>query len=131
MASGVRPPQTEIDALATLRPDLLRRIVETALEPYYDRTLAGRIQQAAADWRDQAQEVIDAHVDADELDGIRDNVETIQAEATERIEALKTEIEGGFAVENARLHELSSVSDSRERRQFPNPSLRRGRPIPF
>jgi len=98
--------QTEIDALATLRPDLLRRIVETALEPYYDRTLAGRIQQAAADWRDQAQEVIDAHVDADELDGIRDNVETIQAEATERIEALKTEIEERVAVENARLHEL-------------------------
>jgi hypothetical protein len=35
--------QTEVDALGTLRPDDLRRIVETALAPYYDRTLGRRI----------------------------------------------------------------------------------------
>jgi hypothetical protein len=90
--------QTEIDALATLRPDVLRRIIETALEPYYDRTLATRVREAAEDWRDRAQAVIDAHIDADELEDIRDHVETI--------EAIKAETEERVAVENARLHEL-------------------------
>ena len=31
--------QTEIDALATLRPDVLREIMERAFDPYVDRTL--------------------------------------------------------------------------------------------
>jgi hypothetical protein len=98
--------QTEIDALATLRPDVLRRIIQTALEPYYDRTLALRIREAAADWRNRAQVVIDAHIDADELEDIRDTVETIEADANERIEAVKTETDERVAVENHRLHEL-------------------------
>ena len=32
--------QTEIDALALFQPDVLRRIIETAIAPYFDRTLA-------------------------------------------------------------------------------------------
>ena len=31
--------QTEIDALATLRPDVLREIIERAFDPYLDRDL--------------------------------------------------------------------------------------------
>jgi hypothetical protein len=38
--------QTEIDALALFQPDVLRRIIETAIAPYFDRTLASRIGQA-------------------------------------------------------------------------------------
>ncbi len=38
--------QTEIDALATLRPDVLRRIVEQALEPYFDSSLDRGIRRA-------------------------------------------------------------------------------------
>jgi hypothetical protein len=39
--------QTEIDALAALRPDLLDQIARDALRPFYDHTLAERI--AASD----------------------------------------------------------------------------------
>ena len=67
--------------------------------------------------------MIDAHVDADELDGIRDNVEAIQAEATERIEALKTEIEEQVAVENARLHELVAGIQLPRAPAVPEPEL--------
>jgi hypothetical protein len=50
--------------------------------------------------------VIDARIDADELDDIRDNVDAIETEATERIEAIKTEIEERVAVEDERLREM-------------------------
>ena len=38
--------QTEIDALATLRPDDLREIVDGAFDPYFDRTLKARVDTA-------------------------------------------------------------------------------------
>ena len=38
--------QTEIDALATLRPDELRRIVRRAVKPYWDPTLEDRAREA-------------------------------------------------------------------------------------
>jgi hypothetical protein len=38
--------QTEIDALATLRPDELERIAREAVAPYFDTDLAERVQAA-------------------------------------------------------------------------------------
>jgi hypothetical protein len=38
--------QTEIDALAALRPEVLRDIALEAIEPFYDPTLAERTQEA-------------------------------------------------------------------------------------
>ena len=40
-ATGVE--QTEIDALASLQPDLLRQITRNAIEPFYDDTLDWRV----------------------------------------------------------------------------------------
>ena len=40
--------QTEIDALATLRPDALREIVDRAFDPYFDRTLKARVGDCRA-----------------------------------------------------------------------------------
>lgn len=37
--------QTEIDALAALRPELLRQIAEDAIRPFYDPTLAQRVNE--------------------------------------------------------------------------------------
>ena len=51
--------QTEVDALASLRPDLLREIATTAIEPYFDRDLDRRTTEARADWERQAQAVVD------------------------------------------------------------------------
>jgi hypothetical protein len=48
--------QTEIDALAALRPDILRAIVEDAITAFYDATLEDRAEEVTADWFDTAQE---------------------------------------------------------------------------
>jgi hypothetical protein len=84
--------QTELDALATARPDILRQVVEQGIEPYYDRTLAERLARARGEWRGRAQRVIDAHVDADEVEGIRRDLDDLAADATRRIEAIKAGI---------------------------------------
>ncbi|MFB9952199.1 hypothetical protein ACFFP0_25430 [Rhizobium puerariae] len=46
--------QTEIDALATLRPDVLRSIVTNAIDPWIDRTLDDRVREARDEWLEQA-----------------------------------------------------------------------------
>jgi hypothetical protein len=63
--------QTEIDALATLQPDVLREIVEDAFEPYYDDTLEDRVDVAREDWMQRAQAAIDEQVDPEILAGLR------------------------------------------------------------
>ena len=55
--------QTEIDALATLRPELLAELLEAALSPFYDDTLDRRVALAVDEWRQEAQAAIDEQVD--------------------------------------------------------------------
>jgi hypothetical protein len=50
-----RIEQTEIDALATLRPELFEAIVREALDPYFDHGLAERHSAATARWHSAAQ----------------------------------------------------------------------------
>jgi hypothetical protein len=59
--------QTEIDALAALRPDVLQRIVEDAVAPFRDPTLAEREQEAEEEWRGDAQDALYGHPDYDDL----------------------------------------------------------------
>jgi hypothetical protein len=77
--------QTEIDALATLRPAVLREIVERAFDPYYDHTLGDRVDEARDDWMRQAQAAIDEQVDPEILAGLR-------TEAAERLVELESAI---------------------------------------
>jgi hypothetical protein len=65
-AMGVE--QTEIDALASLQPDLLRRIIRDAIEPFYDWTLARRVTEARERWVAEAQTIVDASMDAEQMD---------------------------------------------------------------
>ena len=51
--------QTEIDALSTLRPEILTEIAESAIAPFFDASLAERQQAAEQAWQDAAQEVLD------------------------------------------------------------------------
>jgi hypothetical protein len=83
-ATGIE--QTEIDALAALRPDLLRQIVEQAVAPFFDSTLSRRCSRAANEWRQVCQEAIDAQTDQDHLDALA-------AEANEALDAVRQEIE--------------------------------------
>src|SRR5699024_5293884 len=58
--------QTEIDALATLQPDVLDALVRQAMDPFVDPTLAAREERARHDWEQAAQQAIDAALtDAD------------------------------------------------------------------
>jgi hypothetical protein len=47
--------QTEIDALATLQPDVFAAIAREALDPYFDHGLARRHAQAKHSWHEMAQ----------------------------------------------------------------------------
>jgi hypothetical protein len=78
--------QTEIDALATLRPDLLRTLARGALAPFYDSTLAQRARNAYSEWRREAQAIVDAGTDQAMLDRIR-------GQARAKLAELRTEID--------------------------------------
>jgi len=77
--------QTEIDALASLRPDLLRQGAEDAIGPFYDRTLDERVLAARGRWLDQAQEAVERAADAEQLQAIRDD-------AAEQLETMRQQI---------------------------------------
>jgi hypothetical protein len=78
--------QTEIDALATLQPDTLQRIVEAAFEPYFDSTLVGRVERARRDWQQQARAAIERQIDGQALAALRE-------EAGERLDELQQAID--------------------------------------
>jgi hypothetical protein len=78
--------QTEIDALATLQPNVLRRIVREALDPFFDHDLDDRVEAAEREWTEAAQAQLDEQLD-DEL------LERIKSEAEQKLAAVKEEIE--------------------------------------
>jgi hypothetical protein len=77
--------QTEIDALATLRPELLREVARDAIAPFYDFDLDQRVREARQDWINRAIEVINDNLDTEQLARIR-------AEATEKLDAMREQI---------------------------------------
>jgi hypothetical protein len=84
--------QTEIDALATLQPTVLREIIERAFDPYFDHTLKARVEEARDAWMQEAQEAINAQIDPEILAELRD-------EAAGRL----SELEAAIAEINQRL----------------------------
>ena len=78
--------QTEIDALASLQPELLRQLVTDAMAPFFDATLASRVAHARERWLTEAQGVVD-----DEIDG--DRTDRLLAEATVRLANVREQIE--------------------------------------
>jgi hypothetical protein len=80
--------QTEIDALATLRPRALQEIVEAAIELYFDSSLSRRVAAAKSAWEEEAQEALEAQVDEDRLAAIRERAAVKLEEVREEIAAL-------------------------------------------
>jgi hypothetical protein len=78
--------QTEIDALASLQPQLLTQIARSALRPFFDRTLDERVFHAEQSWLDEAQSTIDSALNADHLARIR-------VAAAERLARMRNEID--------------------------------------
>jgi len=89
--------QTEIDALATLLPDVLREIVERAFDPYLDRELEDRVAEAEEEWRQEAAEMIESQIDREQLEALR-------AEASGRL----AELEAAIADINERLQMVTA-----------------------
>jgi hypothetical protein len=82
-AMGVE--QTEIDALAALRPDLLRQIARRFLDGFYDRTLSRRVASYRSEWLSQARQLIAATFDTDRLAEIR-------RDAEEQLDGMRSQI---------------------------------------
>ena len=90
-AMGVE--QTEIDALASLQPDLLREITRNAIAPFFDATLDQRVFEAQGHWLDAAQAIVDDGLDQTHLDRLRDEAEAELAELAEQIKAINNAIQ--------------------------------------
>jgi hypothetical protein len=60
--------QVEIDALAALRPDVLRRYADEAIAPFLDATLQTRAAEAQMEWERAANETLATGVDRAKLD---------------------------------------------------------------
>jgi hypothetical protein len=77
--------QTEIDALATLRPELLRQVARDAIAPFCDFDLDRRVKAAREEWLTHALAIINDNLDAERLGRIR-------AQAAEQLEAMREQI---------------------------------------
>jgi hypothetical protein len=86
IAMGVQ--QTEIDALATLQPDLLARITRDAIKPFYDVSLDRRVHGARAEWQRQAQAMLEQQLGPDTLARIRDEAESKLAGLQQQVDAI-------------------------------------------
>jgi hypothetical protein len=85
-AMGVE--QTEIDALASLRPELLRDLARDAIAPFYDHTLARRVAESYWSWKEQAQAVLDSSLDQVARTRFRAEAAAKLGELREQIDAI-------------------------------------------
>jgi hypothetical protein len=88
--------QTEIDALATLQPDVLRRIARDAIKPYWDSSLDRRAREARDAWLEEAQQAFERQVDP------------------QRMATLREQAEGALEAFRARLADLELATDDLE-----------------
>jgi hypothetical protein len=77
--------QTEIDALAALRPADLRQIAFAAVESFYDSTLAERCRAASEAWRTEVEARVADHP---ALAAMRDNIADAHAAVEAAIDTL-------------------------------------------
>ena len=85
--------QTEIDALATLRPNMLREIVHEAVEPFFDSTLARRTDEARREWQSQAQARFDEQVNPEWLAELRARAELDLEALREKLQQIEVGID--------------------------------------
>jgi hypothetical protein len=95
--------QTEIDALATLQPDRLHKIVREAFDRYHDHTLEDRALEIENEWLAEAQAALEDEIDADliaalyaeaegKLAGVREEIERINEQLRASTENMGVEL---------------------------------------
>jgi hypothetical protein len=92
-AMGVE--KTEVDAMDA---DALRQIVRDAIAPFYDHTLDRRVSEARSAWEEQAEAALDAVVDHERREELRDEIQeqldAVRGRVAEINQELHDEVEG-------------------------------------
>jgi hypothetical protein len=108
--------QTEIDALATLRPEVLRDIVTRAFDPYFDRTLQARVDEAESEWYDDAESVIAEETDDPLLAELREKagaqLEDLREKIDEINDALRISVDDRVELPDIEVPEADIDEDS-------------------
>lgn len=95
-ATGVE--QTEVDALATLQPQVLQDLTAQALAPFFDATLAERSEQVRRRWIEGAQVVVDAAAGTPQMQAVqqaaREQLKQLQEQIDELNNALRVDPAG-------------------------------------
>jgi hypothetical protein len=90
--------QTEIDAIATLKPELLREIAMEATAPFFDTTLARRSLELELQWREEAKQVLAEGLDDEQLARLRRDAQAtldeLEDKRDELNEALRVDADG-------------------------------------
>jgi hypothetical protein len=84
--------QTEIDALATLHPELLTRIVGNAIKPFYDSSLARRMVEVRREWEQHALERMADQLGAEQIEELRRRGKERIGELHELVEQVEEEM---------------------------------------
>ena len=88
--------QTEIDAIATLHPDLLTQVARDAIRPWFDVGLERRMREVRQAWEKEANRVLVDQVGADQLAQLRREAE----EKIEQLHELREEVEEAMYVDD-------------------------------
>lgn len=86
--------QTEIDALATLQPDVLTAIARDALDPFFDHTLAKRQRYAEREWHRSAQRRFEDRVGGDQFTDAWNAANEARAVLEARVKVLRDLADG-------------------------------------
>ena len=129
--------QTEIDALAALRPDDLRRIAEEAVRPFFDDTLKRRSINARDEWGRDAQELLESN---ESYVTARDTIENAQPDLeaaidlfNESVEDAREDLDTAISEFNSALVEARSQIEPIEPPEFqaPEPEIETEPPEPI
>ena len=80
--------QVEIDALAAIRPEVLRRYAEEAIAPFIDTTLMRQVAERKAEWERAANEALERGVDRAKLDTLS-NIQRFVARRYNSLSAIR------------------------------------------
>lgn len=84
--------QTEIDALAALRPDLLRRLAVEAIRPFFDEHLDRRVRGLKEHHHLLAIRALSERADTETVTELRARAEEFVAGIREKVESLREEM---------------------------------------
>jgi hypothetical protein len=91
--------QTEIDALAALRPELLRRLADAAIAPYFDYSLRTRADEARQEYVAELQRLLNEHESKVALDALARDAELLLKPLRKRMSEIEQRADEIIAIE--------------------------------